>query len=127
LTDKVWLIKVWVLLFLCSLFIRLFPFKYFLKVYGASLSLPRLLTKGISNERLSTLKIKAAGAFPFSVNCLPIALAYKWFLRHDKTYNLCIGVQQRHVFEFRAWVESNGKVSINETKDDSFSLLWQII
>jgi len=127
LTDKVWLINVWILLLLCSLLIRLSPFKYFLKVYRASLSLPCRRTKGISNERLSILTIKAASAFPFAVNCLPMALAYKWFLRNDTTCNLYIGVQQKQNFEFHAWVESAEKVLINEAKGDSFSLLWQII
>lgn len=127
--DKRKLLQIWLLLATISSLLKILPFNFFLKIYRFSLTLPPIFSATNSNSQrhLAELTTKAAAGFPFTINCLPIALAFKWLYRADETIILKIGVQRNDAFEFHAWVENHKRVVINDTTGNSFSVLWQII
>lgn len=66
-----------------------------------------------------------AHVFPFSVVCLPQALAVKYLLRHDHRYLLKIGVStQNQSFSAHAWVEKDGILIIGDTPQTQYVPIW---
>lgn len=70
--------------------------------------------------------IKAvSGALPFSVSCLPQALATKYLLRGDFMYKLTIGVNtENQSFRAHAWVEKQQQIIIGDTPLTAYVPIW---
>lgn len=109
---------------LISLALRLMSFQKFRSLYARMIKVRQ--GKDFPADRTSRLVESIRQVSPvFSALCLPQALALKYFMRHDKSAELIIGVKREGGFEAHAWVEKAGNILIGDLPEKDFKAIWK--
>ena len=115
---------------ICVCFVKLglvcLPFKRFRACfhYFFRVAVPRNYPDEYVTKVVWSIKA-VSGALPFSVSCLPQALATKYMLRGDSLYTLKIGVNVvQEDFCAHAWVEKQQQIIIGDTPLTAYVPIW---
>ena len=123
LSDKLILIKAFVVIALIRTGLKFFSFQNFKKFYNKSIekhagvNLPLIVV-----ERhiwaVNTISPR------ISAQCLPQALALKYLLRKDKSIKLIIGINHNKGLAAHAWIEKDNKILLGEFISGEFQKIW---
>lgn len=122
---KILLVKTFLLIVITKVALKILPFRFFYKTYNALIYTNRYRSynQAYIKNRIWSVKTVSHHA-PFSVVCLPQALALKYLLRKQPGVELHVGVQRnKGNFEAHAWVESNHIILIGDTPT-AFRPIW---
>lgn len=109
---------------LISLALRLMSFQKFRNLYARVIHVEK--EKEFTGDKTFRLVKSIRQVSPvFSALCLPQALTLKYFMRHDKSAELIIGVKTDGGFEAHAWVEKAGKILIGDLPEKDFKAIWK--
>jgi len=124
----VFLGKATVVLLIIKIGLKTFSFNQFRKLFSRITENERTSIHSDQYIRDTAWAVRtAAHVLPFSLTCLPQALAFKYLLRRDSNLPLNIGVQQSSAvgFEAHAWVERAGQIVIGEWPEGkTYRPLW---
>lgn len=122
-TDKILLVKTLALLLFLRLSLKLLSFSQFKRLYSR-LTESNKVQNITDTEIAQKVRIIGIASNFLHANCLPQALALKYFLRNDKSAEIIIGVNNSKDFAAHAWVEKNGEILIGEIQNADFTPLW---
>ncbi len=117
------MVKTLGLLLCLRLSLKLLSFPQFKRLYSRLTKSDKL--QNISDAEIAQkVRIIGIASNILNANCLPQALALKYFLRNDKSAEIIIGVSNSNDFAAHAWVEKNGEILIGEIQNADFTPLW---
>jgi Transglutaminase-like superfamily len=128
--EKIEFINAFFVVLLIKIGLKVFPFSVFKRLFAVISHTKRkeYISKNKQDLRIKSV-LRAANSFPFSVTCLPRALAAKFLLKKSNSILLKIGVQknpENDQFEAHAWVEDNsGEIIIGNLPAFSYVPLWE--
>ena len=113
--------KVFVVLSLIKLGLKILPFSKFKSLFQIS------GTNHVKNQSEIIYYIKGISVnIPLGFSCLPQALTLKYFLKNNASTKLILGVNNENSnFKAHAWVEQNGEYLIGDIPFETYSPLWQ--
>ncbi|WP_025762253.1 lasso peptide biosynthesis B2 protein [Dyadobacter tibetensis] len=126
--ERKYLLKAFATLTCIKLGLLILPFHTFRRIFAR-------LTKRAGSQRFSEVQMnqvalsvnRMADFLPFTLLCLPRALAVKYLLRNEPDLTLEIGVEIGRIdsFEAHAWVERDGKIIIGDWNEQiTYQRLW---
>lgn len=124
--KRIWF-KAAICLILIKLGLHLIPFEQFRKIFKWFAESSQ--KKSLKTENVATVcwaVSSAAFHLPFSLLCLPQALAAKYLLRHERDLKVHIGVliNEKGDLEAHAWVECKHEVVLGYIPDKNFQPIW---
>lgn len=128
--EKMAFTKAVFVLLLIKIGLKLLPFTAFKRLFAAVSATTHHETSSKIQQDIQVKSIlRAANLLPFSVTCLPKALALKLLLKKDDAILLKIGVQrnvQNEAIEAHAWVEKNNvEILIGYLPEFNYLPLWE--
>lgn len=119
-------LQLFVVILLLKITIKLIPFAKFRLFYAFLLKhkFYKIYSENQVQQIVWSIKVIAA-YMPFTVSCLPQALAAKYMLCYHVNMLLKIGVnRQNKAFVAHAWVEQDGQFIIGELPNQDFVPIW---
>ncbi len=106
-----------------QLSLKLLSFQQFRKFYSWLLQTDDSPNPSARNETEKIRAVQMAGN-ALKANCLPQALALKWFLRADASTEIIVGVDKSVEFQAHAWVQKADRILIGDQPTSHFQPLW---
>ncbi len=121
--QKSLLLKTAAIIVVIKVGLKLLSFQRFRNFYGKLIADKNERTFSKQAVARYVRAIEAVGP-ALKAECLPQALALKYFLRGDKSIEVIIGVRQTVNFAAHAWVENRGEILLGELSGNDFQKIW---
>lgn len=125
-SDKSLIIRIFFYICLIKLGLTLLPFHKFRHWFNQLfIGVPPKTYPDAYVEKVVWAVKAVSYNLPFSILCLPQALATKYLLRGDFMYKLTIGVNtENQNFRAHAWVEKQQQIIIGDTPLTAYVPIW---
>ena len=126
--EILYLFPAFSLLFICKVAIMALPFHYLQKNFQ---KFTNNHTRNILTEAEIDLKAKSINRIAFRLsflgfNCLPKAMAFKYWLKNYENIQVNFGVQkdEQNLLIAHAWVSKGNKIILGEDPSKNYKSIW---